>query len=547
LTNESITDKKLSRRQFVGTAAAGAVALGAVAGATTFIPHVNAAVAKPAQTGPKTTTAPSSTPTQWDAAADVVVAGAGIGGLTAALSAQQAGANVICLEAYYQVGGTGWDSGGGVVAPATLAAAKAQMLYGDPNLVPVFVNNMVNAQALILATGAPCTKVGTGFYTWTTAPTLAQRTAFFSALANYFTENGGTLLLNTKAVQLYTDSNGAIAGIGAMPESGDATLNEGLMNIQAPAVILATGGFQNNPEMKDRYLGHYFVWARSVPTNDGTMTLMAQAIGAKLTEGLGTFYGHTLPAPPAQVKFGDLADHGGSQYYDTFGILVNMDGLRFFNETPAPPGVAGDQMALQIPLQRTGRACVIIDQTIYNNYGHGSPIEGWTGHADRIAYAQSVGGNVASEQTIAALATDMAAWGYNATQVVNTVNAFNAAVAAGTTAALVPPKTPLTSGTNAANGIPISYVNAITTPPFWAVEVCAGVSCDYGGLAINTNTEVLKEGWENIPISGLYAIPGTAGGITQVYYYDSSQGACSAFGYVAGQNAAAYAKKRQTS
>ncbi len=33
LTDETITDKKLSRRQFMGTAAAGAVVLGAVAGA----------------------------------------------------------------------------------------------------------------------------------------------------------------------------------------------------------------------------------------------------------------------------------------------------------------------------------------------------------------------------------------------------------------------------------------------------------------------------------------------------------------------------------
>jgi len=230
-----------------------------------------------------------------------------------------------------------------------------------------------------------------------------------------------------------------------------------------------------------------------------------------------------------------LADHGGSQYYDTFAILVNLDGQRFFNETPVPPGVAGDLMAQQIAKQRYGRVCIIFDQAIYNNYGHGSPIEGWTGHADRVAYAQSAGGNVATAQTITDLANAMAAWGYNATQVVNTVNAFNSAVAAGTTASLTPPKTPLVSGT-------AQYVNPITTPPFWAVEVCAGVSCCYGGLAINANAQVLKEGVENTPIPGLYAIPGAAGGITAVYYYSSSQGASSAFGYLAGQNAAAYAQ-----
>jgi hypothetical protein len=112
LTDEANADTKLSRRQFVGTAAAGAVVLGAVAGATKFAPQVTAAGAKALNTTggveaaspvglaaqPSSGSTVWSVPSSWDYTADVVVVGYGGTGVAAALGAYDGGASVLVLE-----------------------------------------------------------------------------------------------------------------------------------------------------------------------------------------------------------------------------------------------------------------------------------------------------------------------------------------------------------------------------------------------------------------------------------------------------------------
>ena len=72
----------LNRRSFLGAGAAGAVAAGLGA----------------------TDAAAQSVPTQWDQTADVVVIGAGVAGLPAAITARELGASVIVVEENYDIG-----------------------------------------------------------------------------------------------------------------------------------------------------------------------------------------------------------------------------------------------------------------------------------------------------------------------------------------------------------------------------------------------------------------------------------------------------------
>ena len=53
-------------------------------------------------------------PTQWDQTADVVIIGAGVAGLPAAITARDLGASVIIVEENYDIGGRGMLSGGRV-------------------------------------------------------------------------------------------------------------------------------------------------------------------------------------------------------------------------------------------------------------------------------------------------------------------------------------------------------------------------------------------------------------------------------------------------
>src|SRR4051794_25971031 len=105
----------LNRRSFLTTGAAG---VGAVAMAGTA-------------------TEASAQAINWDQTADVVIIGAGVAGLPAAITARELGASVIIVEENYDIGGRGMLSGGG-----------GQLGGGDPP--PQKINNKGKARPGVL-------------------------------------------------------------------------------------------------------------------------------------------------------------------------------------------------------------------------------------------------------------------------------------------------------------------------------------------------------------------------------------------------------------
>ena len=85
--------REVSRRAFLSTGAAG-VALTAA--------------------GVQEADAQSALPPNWDRSADVVVIGAGVAGLAAAITARDHGASVVVVDENYDIGGRGILSGGRV-------------------------------------------------------------------------------------------------------------------------------------------------------------------------------------------------------------------------------------------------------------------------------------------------------------------------------------------------------------------------------------------------------------------------------------------------
>jgi len=92
-TVQKSSDAPLKRRDFLATgAAAGAVVIGAMQ-------------AQPAR---------AAEPVTWDREADVVVIGAGAGGLVAGIAAREKGASVIIVEKNFDIGGRAMMSYGGL-------------------------------------------------------------------------------------------------------------------------------------------------------------------------------------------------------------------------------------------------------------------------------------------------------------------------------------------------------------------------------------------------------------------------------------------------
>jgi len=140
---ETITDKKLSRRQFMGGAAAGAAALGVVAGAPSLLPKVMAATGKAgaALTGP---TLPSNEhsvpsifrptgplPSEWDKVVDVLVVGASGAGMSAAIEAATAGSNTLIIEKMDHYGGLWLGAGGGATIGGNNHIQQKNKITGD--------------------------------------------------------------------------------------------------------------------------------------------------------------------------------------------------------------------------------------------------------------------------------------------------------------------------------------------------------------------------------------------------------------------------------
>uniref|UniRef100_UPI0026F3BA56 FAD-dependent oxidoreductase n=1 Tax=uncultured Adlercreutzia sp. TaxID=875803 RepID=UPI0026F3BA56 len=136
--------------------------------------------------------------------------------------------------------------------------------------------------------------------------------------------------------------------VGATDEAGTV--------YRAGAVVLATGGFSNSPELVQRYVPEFAdVRVLGAPGTEGDGLLMAQDIGAAawhLDEGEHTYFVSTesttdMSVPPASAP----------------GIIVNINGDRFHNEE-SHYDVAGKEGMKQ----PEHRAYYVFDETIRTEY-----------------------------------------------------------------------------------------------------------------------------------------------------------------------------------
>ncbi|MBQ2991310.1 MAG: flavocytochrome c [Clostridia bacterium] len=266
------------------------------------------------------------------------------------------------------------------------------------------------------------------------------------------------LRINNAATELVV-TDGKVTGVKVTSPTGDYT-------ITAKAVILASGGFGADLERVAAYQPSLdgFVTTNSTGiTGDGID--MAVAIGAA-TVDMEQIQIH----PSVYTETSALITEG---IRGDGAILVNQGGKRFVNELETRDVVSAAELA-----QEGGYAWTIVDQKMmdasstYNGY-----------------YTK---GYAVKGETVAELA---AAMGTDAAVLEETLNAWNAAVAA---------QKDEEFGR-------MSFANPLDTAPYYAVKVAPGIHHTMGGVKINTAAEVLTEAGEAIP--GLYAAGEVTGGV----------------------------------
>lgn len=145
---------------------------------------------------------------------------------------------------------------------------------------------------------------------------LCQGNALIAALYLAAMEKGVTLVKNSPVSELLKEDN-RVTGV----------ISKGQTYTASKAVILAAGGYDHNPEMREKYLPSPATTGNSsgVKTNTGDLIQAAEKIGAKL--GL---MGEAWWAPTAMTPFGPTVLF--SEKSKPGLIIVDKNGKRFMNE-----------------------------------------------------------------------------------------------------------------------------------------------------------------------------------------------------------------------
>ena len=271
------------------------------------------------------------------------------------------------------------------------------------------------------------------------------------------------------------------------------------VTINAKSVVIATGGFGANAEMVEKYKPELKGFAT-------TNAEGAQGQGIDMATAAGAA---TVDMDQIQIHPTVHIEEDGNAHLITEGlrgdgaILVNAEGKRFYDEVSTR-----DKVSAAIIEQTDKSAWLIVDQAMVDK---SAVIAGY------IKSGYTVTG-ATYEELAKAMGVDEATF-------TSTMNTWNQAVEA---------KSDAEFGRT-------SFANPLTTAPYYAIKITPAVHHTMGGIVINPKAEVLNEKGE--AISGLYAAGEVTGGVHGANRLGGNAVAdFVVFGRISGQSAADNAK-----
>lgn len=444
---------------------------------------------------------PTKMPPKWDKSFDMVIIGAGGGGLMAAHYAAKAGLKAVVLEKMAFVGGSSSLCGGALsIADTPYQREKGikdsdelfikEMLkvgknVNDPKLVSAHVKSIkevftfiddelkVKPKSLSAVSGMSVPRAHSYF----------PPSHLIDQICSYITEKQKVPVeLNTAASRLIWDGK-RICGVKAEHEGKEVFYQA------KKGVLIASGGFQFNKELMVKYNP---LMAKVTPAggrgNTGDGILMGQAYGADMidTNYIKATFGYQLGSYPHSVHC-----------YYTGAIIVNHEGKRFVNESISYKLISDAALA-----QPDDFTLQLFDEKIRRNRCKESPRNAQVLDAKQLQEGKDTDYCFCG-QTLEEVAKKA---GVDADNLVATVRQYNADVEKGKDAQFG--RTSLTSG--------FGKLEKIEKPPFFLYPSVPRCIATYCGLKIDTHARVIDVFGD--PIPGLYACGEATGGVHGAAY-----------------------------
>jgi 3-oxosteroid 1-dehydrogenase len=344
--------------------------------------------------------------------------------------------------------------------------------------------------------------------------TYWRGTALVATLLHACLAHGVRVQVDTPATELWLE-NGRVAGVRATRQGEP-------VEMKAPHVLLATGGYTHNEDLKRLWLSTPLVYTCDVESNEGDGHLMGMAAGAQVA-GLGDAW--WMPHIPMGVRDG-VVNAGGTREDRILPhtMMVNPAGRRFMNEAVNYYD-AGESFGRKVGAAPANYpAWLLFDQQGVERYAvlafkvpAGEAPE-WLHVADTIeGLAKSIEVDASTLQV--------------------SVDRFNRFARSGVDEDFHRGENRWDRAWGDPDNFPNPSLGTVERPPIYAVPVYPGAIATRGGLRVDACARVLSAA--GAPIPGLYASGNCSNAAAAGAYVGpgATIGPAMTFGYLAGRQA----------
>lgn len=477
---------------------------------------------------------------------DIIIVGGGASGLAAAISAAEQGAEVIVFEKANTTGGCANMAMGLLGVETKLqkdrlidctreAAFQKFMDYthwrSDARLVKRFIDKSASTIEWLEGMGVKFALPSKYFpgseATWhivqpkTGAPGLRAAATMIKAMTDRAEELGVDIRLESP-VQRLVKEDGEIVGIVAKDKDGEITA-------YGSAVIIATGGFGDNPEFIKKYTEYEWgkdLFSYRIPGLTGDGIEMAWEAGAakdRMDMELVFFAPNTGGYAPIELPFRQP------------NLFVNLDGQRFYDESVVENPVFSVNA---ISRQKNRIAFSIIDENIMQKYEKDGLdlINVVTTNISMDDFKQEMHEHITNGSDVLFIADSIEELaekaGIDKEGLVQTINEYNESCKSRDSLFNKNPK----------------YLKPLVGPKYYALKFGPSAYGSLGGIKINYKTEIVDK--DNKVIPGLFAAGTDANSVCNPDYVFILPGNTLGFavnsGRMAGENAVQFIKEHFT-